>query len=245
VQLSRAATASSLNWHTGRRRVLDASRSRPRSAYGSKTCRPVRPLRFEKGRRGFAGWWWLATTGQHVAFQSWLQRDHVMLLDRDPDVVAVSSQPFWLLWRGVDGVRRCAPPFFVRHANGSGSVLDVRMHDRVGERDLDAVDATARACALAGWDYRRVGPVDRSLAANVRWLSRYRHPRCRLRGDVATALTAAFAEPIGLFAGADRVGERLSVLPVLFHLMWRGVLSADLSAGPLRPTTSVHATGGA
>ena len=36
---------------------------------------PVRPFRFEKGLRNFAGWWYFATTGNHVGFESWLERD--------------------------------------------------------------------------------------------------------------------------------------------------------------------------
>lgn len=35
---------------------------------------PVRPFRFEKGLRSFAGWWYFATTGTHVGFESWLER---------------------------------------------------------------------------------------------------------------------------------------------------------------------------
>jgi hypothetical protein len=35
-------------------------------------------------------------TRQHVGYESWLERDHLMLLDYDPDVVGIASQPFWL-----------------------------------------------------------------------------------------------------------------------------------------------------
>ena len=91
---------------------------------------------------------------------------------------------------------------------------------------------TARACAVAGWEFRRVGEADRVLAANVRWLSRYRHPRCGGRGG-GGALAEVFAAGRPLFAGAALAGDRLKVLPVLFHLMWRGDLVADLTARPL------------
>ena len=49
-----------------------------------------------------------------------------------------------------------------------------------------------------------------------------------------------FAGGEGLFAGAELAGERLRVLPVLFHLMWRGRLVAGLSEGPLGPATLVR-----
>src|SRR5216684_5158487 len=54
---------------------------------------PVREFRFQKGLRNFAGWWYFATTGTHIGFESWLERDHLMLMDFDPAVRAVSSQP--------------------------------------------------------------------------------------------------------------------------------------------------------
>ena len=66
---------------------------------------PVREFRFEKGLRNFAGWWYFATTGTHIGFESWLERDHLMLMDFDPAVAAVASQPFWLRWRDEEGPR--------------------------------------------------------------------------------------------------------------------------------------------
>ena len=47
--------------------------------------------------------WWFAMTGEHVGFESWAERDGMMLLDFDPDVVAVPSQPFCLTWAGQPG----------------------------------------------------------------------------------------------------------------------------------------------
>jgi hypothetical protein len=42
----------------------------------------------------------------NVAFESWLKRDHLMLLDHNPAVVGVASRPFWLFWATADGKRR-------------------------------------------------------------------------------------------------------------------------------------------
>ncbi len=203
---------------------------------------PVRPFRFEKGLRSFAGWWYFATTGAHVGFESWLERDHLMLMDFDPAVRAVSSQPFWLRWRdGEDSGRRHAPDFFARMADGTGVVVDVRPDDRIPERDAETFAVTAGACESAGWGYRRSGDLDPVLVANVRWLSRYRHRRC-LVPAIAAALLEAFAGGRGLFDGAELAGDRLRVLPVLFHLMWQRQLAADLTA-PLGMATVVRAGG--
>jgi TnsA endonuclease-like protein len=205
---------------------------------------PARPFCFRKGQESFAGWWWAASTGRHVGFESWLERDHLMLLDRDRDVVAMSSQPFWLRWRDGDGrQRRHAPDFFARRADGTGVVVDVRPDDRIPEKDAAVFELTAAACTAAGWEFRRAGGIDPVLAANVRWLSRYRHPRCLGPAGVAVLLMDVFAEARGLFAGAALAGERLLVLPVLFHLLWHGRLAADLAHGPLGPATLVRAGG--
>src|SRR6266508_4813644 len=127
--------------------------------------------------------------------------------------------------------------------NGScwstGLVVDVRPDDRIPDRDAEVFAVTASACELAGWEFRRVGEIDRVLATNVRWLSRYRHSRC-LAPEVASDLLEVFAPGRGLFAGAALVGERIAVLPVLFHLMWRGQLVADLTGGPLGASTVVR-----
>jgi len=194
---------------------------------------PVRSFRWSRGQRHFPGWWWLATTGRHVGYESWLERDHLMLLDFDPVVTGAGSQPFWLHWKDGCRSRRHAPDFFARLGSGTGVVIDVRPDDRIGPQDAEAFGVTALACASAGWEFRRVGVIDPVLASNVRWLSRYRHPRCAGRPGVADALREAFAAPACLSAGVSAAGDNLAVLPVLFHLMWRRVLAADLASGPL------------
>src|SRR5256885_17258823 len=83
---------------------------------------PVRPFRFEKGLRNFAGWWYFATTGTHIGFESWLERDHLMLMDFDPAVAAVASQAFWLRWRGGGGRVCRAAARFLFGEQGRGAV---------------------------------------------------------------------------------------------------------------------------
>jgi hypothetical protein len=93
---------------------------------------PVRRFVSRFGQRYFPGWWWSATMSDHVGFESWLERDHAMLLDFDPDVVAFASQPFWLVWRADGKQRRHAPDYFARLHDGTGVVVDVRADDEIG-----------------------------------------------------------------------------------------------------------------
>ena len=98
------------------------------------------------------------------------------------------------------------------------------------EGHLAAFEATRRACALAGWEYRLVGALDPVATANLRWLAGYRHPRYGIPA-LAGALRAAFAAPAPLVDGAEAAGDPIAVLPVLYHLLWRQELAADLSVG--------------
>ncbi|MER5987246.1 TnsA-like heteromeric transposase endonuclease subunit [Streptomyces sp. NPDC001787] len=118
-------------------------------------------------------------------------------------------------------------------------VLDVRPDDRIEPKDAVKSAATAAACAVVGWDFERVGVLDPVLAANLRWLSGYRHPRVR-REPVVAGLRAVFAHPRGLLAGARAVGDPIAVLPVLFHLLWCRELAVDLEAGLLSAATTVR-----
>lgn len=201
--------------------------------------RPVREFRWAKGQRHNPGWWWSATTGRHVGFESWLERDVVMMLDFDPEIVGIISQPFWLHWHDGHRRRRHCPDYFARRSDDTAMVVDVRADDRIEPKDAEAFAAMEDACAQAGWRFRRLGVADVVVTANVRWLSRYRHPRCAGPRGMAESLLAAFDQSAALWDGASAVGDRLAVLPVLFHLLWRHDLAADL-ASRLGPSTLVY-----
>jgi hypothetical protein len=168
-------------------------------------CRPVRSFASHRGQRSFSGLWWFSATGLHVGYESWLERDQLMVLDADADadVVAVASQPFWLSWSLGQRRVRHAPDFFVRLSDGSGVVIDVRADGRIEPGDAAKFEAADQACASVGWGYRRVGELPPVLAANLRWLSGYRHRRCHDR-VLAAMLLAVFAGCSPLLEGARR-----------------------------------------
>jgi hypothetical protein len=117
---------------------------------------PVRSFHWVKGALHFPGSWWSSTTGDHVGFESWLERDHVMAMDFDPDITGIASQPFRLYWQDEGGrPRRHAPDLFARRADGSGLVVDVRPDDRIPGRDAKVFRMTAMACGQVGWEFRR------------------------------------------------------------------------------------------
>jgi hypothetical protein len=200
---------------------------------------PARKFIAFKGQKNITGDYWAATSRDLVGYESWVERDAAMALDFDPAVVALASQPFRLVWADGDRDREHTPDYFARLSDGTGVVVDVRPQNLVDEEAADVFAFTSRICATVGWQFRLVGDLDQPFRANLRWLARYRHPRCH-RASVADVLREVFTEPQLLFTGADRVGDRMGVLPVLYHLLWRHELTADLVSGPLGGGTIVR-----
>jgi len=192
------------------RLALDAA-----AGVGFEDGLPVRRYRPRKGQRHLSGLWWCATTGGHVGFESWLERDHVMLLDFDPQVARIAAQPFWLHWTDTEGKPVShAPDLFARRSDGSVLVIDCRPVERRRARDLVKFDVARLACDRLGWEYRLFDGLDPVLRGNLRWLSGYRHPRHDVE-VVAASLLQAFVAPLPLLTGAEAVGDSIAVLPVL------------------------------
>ncbi|PSL52859.1 hypothetical protein B0I31_111146 [Saccharothrix carnea] len=103
--------------------------------------------------------------GTLVGYEPWVERDTLVLLVFDADVVDIASQPFWLFWTTAEGKPRShAPDYFARLADGSARVLDVRPAHRIKPRDQVAFDATRAACPLMGSDYEVVGAPPGTVA---------------------------------------------------------------------------------
>lgn len=189
---------------------------------------PSRELPAYRGQRNFPGWWWSVTTRSHVVYESWLQRHHIIEADRDARMTGIAGQPFGLIWPSGKRQVKHTPNLFCRTFNGSGIVTDCRP---VSKADADfryKCAVTAAACQVVGWEFRLVGEPDPVWAANLRWLAGYRHARFADPG-LEDLLVSAFAQPRPLAEAARQAGDSIRVLPVLFHLLWLGRLTGDLS----------------
>ncbi|WP_405693375.1 TnsA-like heteromeric transposase endonuclease subunit [Streptomyces coelicoflavus] len=132
----------------------------------------------------------------------------------------------------ADGEREHTPDHSARLLDGTGVVVDVRPGNLVDEATAEVFAFTSRVCEEVGWQFRHVSDLHQPYGANLRWLARYRHRRCH-RAPVGDQLMEIFVDPLPLLVGAEQVGDRLAVLPVLYHLLWRHELTADLVTAPL------------
>lgn len=194
---------------------------------------PIRTLRSFKGQRNFVGEWWASTVSDLVGFESWVERDRLIELDFANDVVGIASQPFRLTVQDAGRRVEHTPDYFVRLADGTGVVIDVRPDELVDEAAQAVFAMSATFCESVGWRYRRLGAIAPVLGANLRWLAGYRHPRCADPSieNCARAVLSEHAVPLGELA--QTIGNPVSVLPALFHMVWAGRASIDLDASIL------------
>ncbi len=208
---------------------------------------PVSAFPVVPGQRWGPGRWWSATTGRHVACGSAAMRAQLMVLDRDPEVVGLAGRPVRLLWRDGRGkVYSWVPQLFARYSDGTALLADCPSRPEAGgQRARRAVPVLEAACAQAGFRYRRLEPLQKVEAANLKWLAGYRHPRNQGRPGLAAAVREAFARPRPLIEGTEAVGDPIEVLPAVFHALWHGHLTAPVDV-PLNAHVLINpATGGA
>ncbi|WP_227462698.1 MULTISPECIES: TnsA-like heteromeric transposase endonuclease subunit [Nocardia] len=193
---------------------------------------PVREFRAWRGRRHYSGWYWSATTGSHVVYESRLELARILLADRDPDVVAIAAQPF-LMTESVDGrVHRHVPDLLLAHRDGSLTVVDVKAAERLSVSSVrEQFEWTRQVCRAHGFGFEVWSGADRVFVENVRFLAGYRRPSCVADSVVAAVLDAVSA-PMKIADLERRLSgfaSPLLVRPAILHLLWRSRLTADLS----------------
>jgi hypothetical protein len=193
---------------------------------------PVREFRSYQGRRHYSGWYWSATTGGHVVYESRLELARILLADQDTDVVAIAAQPFRM--EGFDGRRRRShvPDLLAGHAGGGLTVIDVKPAWRLEDPKVAGQFAWTKAvCSAHGLSFEVWSGCDPVRLENVRFLAGYRRPAL-ISADLVPVVLEAAARPVAIgalervLAAPDRRGL---IRPAVLHLLWSGRLAADLS----------------
>ncbi|MGW0694952.1 TnsA-like heteromeric transposase endonuclease subunit [Streptomyces sp. NPDC002738] len=190
--------------------------------------RPVRAFPVRAGRRIAPGWWWSATNGGLVHYGFGAMRTQLMLLDFDRSVKALACSPVELEWTGRGGRKvRHVPHLLARLRDGSGVLVDCAGSGGISRRLSGRTRVMEAAAESVGWHYRVVGAPDGVVAANVRWLAGFRHPRNAVGVDIGD-LVACFARPRPLVDGVRELGDPIAVWPAVFHALWTGDISVPL-----------------
>jgi len=195
---------------------------------------PVRTPPSYPHRKSFEGRLWLASTRQHVLFESFWERAFLANLDRTQSAERVASQPMWIDW-STPG-RSHAPDFFVRRTDGSALLVDVHPKDDIDADDEAKFELTRRLSGALGWDYLVVDELPGATQQNLRFLLRYRDPQW-LDGVDIDALPSSGAMSLrallGLLSGALH-----GPLGAAYALLWNDHARFDLTR-PLTMSTAI------
>jgi predicted RNA binding protein YcfA (HicA-like mRNA interferase family) len=198
---------------------------------------PWRVFRWRHGQAHYSGWYWSATTGGHVVYESRLELARLLLADLDPQVASIAAQPFCVTALVAGQTRRHVPDFLLVHADGAVTVVNVKPADQLARAKVAAALGWAGAVFEArGWRHEVWSGAPARLLANVRFLSAYRY-RDRVDAWMVDRLEREVTTSV--FLGELEAGwpERAAdVRAAALHLVWRGVFRTELET-PLSAAT--------
>jgi hypothetical protein len=201
------------------------------SAVALAAGRPWRTFRWHRGQAHYSGWYWSATMSRHVVYESRLELARLLLADFDPGVAAIAAQPFCLT-ASVDGRERShVPDFLLVGGDFVVTVVNVKPADRLADPKVAGALAWAGAAfGQRGWRHEIWSGTSAVLLANVRFLAGYRNP-ARVDAGAISAVAATVDRPLRL-ADIEQAwpGQAGEVRAAALHLLWRGVVRADLTA---------------
>lgn len=188
-------------------------------------AQPVRTFTYSPTQKHTPGKLWSTTCGRHLDYESYLESRWLLVYDRDPAIVGISTQPFRIECLDPLGSWRHTPDVFLRHADGTGTVVDVKPEQFVDEDVLEQSERTREVCAEVGWTYLHVSEPDPQYMANIEWLSAYR--RCAPDIDLRDRILHLAQRPVTvgeLVAATDQPDSTSSI----GHMLWTGELDTDL-----------------
>jgi hypothetical protein len=171
--------------------------------------------------------------GASLDFESGLEFELMLTLDRLPTTRHLVSQPFRLTW--LDGVWH-VPDLLSVDSEGEVTVWDARAEDRQDDRFLSVSQRTARACADVGWHFQVFPGLSSRASLNLRWLSgaRRRPEWLSTTKDLVRSVVQDGAV-IGDVMDGDDSGRHLTAS--MWHLMWTGQIAVDLNERWTRNTS--------
>lgn len=192
-----------------------------------------------RGQRHYSGWYWSSTMGHHVVYESRLELARLLLADMDSTVDGVVGQPMLLAGRDGKQFRRHVPDYLLLSRDGSARLVDVKPSDRLADPKVVAQFRwTRELCRAKGWGFEVWSGCDPLVMANVRLLAGFRRADF-VDPDAAAMVTAgvgtgARIEELEAAGSASSAPE--AIRAAVLHLLWRGLLTADLKVALNRST---------
>lgn len=201
---------------------------------------PWRTFRWYRKQQHLSGSYWSATMRDPVGYESRLEYANLVLLDFDPRVRWILSQPFLMEGDDRGKTRKHIPDYLVAHADHSVCVVDVKPAAKLDRpRVRESLGWARREIERHGWEYRVVSEPERVMFANVQFLAGFRR-EFQFDVDEVRAAARAAVGPM-TFGEAVRAvtpiaGDVQFARSLVLHLLWTRQLRTDLS----HPLSTTH-----
>lgn len=187
---------------------------------------PVREPAFYHGQWSKPGWYWMASTGQLVSYESKFERDFLMGADFTGDVTAVLPQPLRLHFERQERPKRHVPDYLLAFTDDSRMLVDVK-GARARAKPINQVTftLTQRACDALGWRFSVFTEPDPVFMDNLKFVAGYRNRRYSLLDvhmPVLADVVTDDSRPVGMVVDAVAHETGLPV-GVAAAVLWRGV----------------------
>lgn len=179
-------------------------------------------------QRNYHGRYYFSQTGHHLWHESLLEASVLTWLDISQDIVAIASQPMEIVF--ADGLKH-VPDYMAYHADHRQVVYDVKPPKFLTPKYREQFAKTRALCEHVGWGYEVHTGFPTQVGVNLRWFAAFKHPAFFPGPDATERLLAALTEPLTLINAARALKlERLpNARSAIYHLVWVGVLSIDLT----------------
>ena len=193
---------------------------------------PWRRFPWFLGQKNYSGMYWSATEGKLVGYESRLELARLTMLDFDPTVKRIASQPFHLR-ATVDGKRLKRTPDYLALTTDGPLAIDVKRRDELEKPEVkELLEHTRSLVEARGWRYEIACEPDEVTYANIKFLAGFRR-HWLFQDEVLAAVLDSSAREPGQSIRAVLDGTELPkpiAKAALLHLLWTHQLCADLSA---------------
>ncbi len=201
---------------------------------------PIRVPVFYRGQSSKPGYYWTASLGRHITYESKAERAYLMELDWAGTATGILPQPFRLHFPRDARPFRHIPDFLTQHADASHEVVDVK-GARQQDRPLNKLtfDLTREVCAELGFGFTVYAGPTTITDSNLAFLAGYRVPGAAVLDEYLPALVDAVDGGEPTVAEANKRLMGAGVMPatapaVVWRAMWKRLVTCDL----LSPLTS-------
>jgi hypothetical protein len=193
--------------------------------------------------------------GRPVWWESLLERDYIVLLEFDPDVVTYDEQPFRIHYSFEGRIRHYTPDFFVERKN-KWQVVEVKPKAKASSEAFRSFRLSAEPEILKGArkfiasDDNRICEFVVATEDKIRVQPRLENVKI-LRGYARTPFLPGQAvlcrrflrenEGVSIAALVAALSDKGVILPVVYSLIYHGTLVVDFNT-PLDPRSVVRTT---